>query len=217
MSELATTDQRYVPAAGRRALTALYDPAMRLTMREGTWRPKLLRRLTSGSPESVLDVGCGTGTLAIDLARAGLRTIGIDGDPDVLRRAAEKAREAGVELDLRKGLADAIPLVDVSVDRVVCSLVLHHLPLATKTRTLAECRRVLRPGGRLVVADWGRATDPLARAGFLGLQLLDGFETTRDHAAGRIPGLIADAGFSVSEFDRIRTAWGTLELLEAHR
>jgi SAM-dependent methyltransferase len=98
----------------------------------------------------------------------------------------------------------------------VLSLVLHHLGPDAKRRALADVARVLRPGGRVVVADWGKPATPLLRAAFFALQLLDGFDGTRDHAAGRLAAFVADAGFvDVRRVGRARTAWGTLELIVA--
>ena len=115
-----------------------------------------------------------------------------------------------------QGLADDLPLETACADAVVTSLVLHHLDWETKGRALREMARVLRPAGRLHLADWGRPATPLLRASFFVLQILDGFAGTRDHAAGRIPELVRAAGFTdVHVYRRLRTAWGTLELLEA--
>src|SRR4051794_8940262 len=86
-------EARYVPAAGRSSLTRLYDPLLRLTMRESAWRPDLVARVTAGGPESVLEVGCGTGTLTVALERAAprARLVGVDGDPEALDIARGKA------------------------------------------------------------------------------------------------------------------------------
>ena len=210
--------ERYVPAAGRAAFTRLYDPVVALTMREATFRGRLcaqvLDGLAPGAP--VVDVGCGTGTLAIALAAAGAETIGIDGDPEVLALAHAKAGADAVQW--RKGTATALPLPGASAERVVMSLLLHHLDADAKRTALAEAVRVLRPGGRLHVADWGRPRDPLMRGAAWALQRLDGAHGLREHLEGRLPGLLADAGLSaVALHARLRTGWGSLELLSARR
>jgi ubiquinone/menaquinone biosynthesis C-methylase UbiE len=209
---------RYVPAAGRRAFTRLYDPVVALTMREATFRGRLcaqvLDGLAPGAP--VVDVGCGTGTLAIALAAGGAVMIGVDGDPEVLGLARAKAGADAVQW--RMGSATALPLAGESADRVVMSLLLHHLGADAKRAALAEAARILRPGGRLHVADWGRPRDPLMRAAARVLQRLDGAQGLSEHLDGRLPGLLADAGLStVALHDRLRTGWGSLELLSARR
>jgi len=116
----------------------------------------------------------------------------------------------------RLGLADDLKLAAACTDAVVMSLVLHHLGPDAKRRALAEAVRVLRPDGRLYIVDWGRPATPLLRASFLVLQLLDGFDGTRDHAAGRLPEFVHDAGFTdTRRRGRLRTVWELLELLES--
>jgi SAM-dependent methyltransferase len=217
-SRLTASQSRYVPAAGRAAFTSAYDGVLKLTMREGRWRPLLRDRVAAHVPLGgrVVDVGAGTGTLAIAIAaaRGDAEVIGIDGDPGVLDRAQHK-READ-PVSWRIGFAGELDLEDASTDAVVMSLVLHHLGPDAKRAALADVHRVLRPAGRLHIADWGRPHDPIMRAAFGALQLLDGLEGTRDHAAGRLPTIVRDAGFSdVRCYRRLRTAWGSLELLEA--
>jgi len=198
--------------------TELYDRSIALTMREDRWRPLLVRQLSAALPTDgrIVDVGAGTGTLALAVAaaRPDVETLAFDGDPEALRLA--RAKPGASQVDWRPGLAGELDLADDAADAVVISLVLHHLAPAAKRRTLRDVRRVLRPGGQLHVADWGRPTTPLLRAGFLALQLTDGFEGTRDHAGGRLPNFLREAGFEdVRRYRRLRTVWGSFELLGA--
>jgi len=214
---------RYVPAAGRRVFTSLYDPVIALTMRERTFRRRLRDQLLvgtagGGAEMTLVDVGAGTGTFAIALAAAApqAHVVGVDGDEQVLGLA--RAKPGANAVSWQRGLAQELPLADESVDRVAMSLVLHHLTPDDKRAALAEARRVLRPGGRLHVADFGKPRNPILRAAFLVVQATDGFDVTRDHAAGRLPALIAAAGFTgITSHERLTTAFGTLDLLSGIR
>lgn len=213
-----TDATRYVPAAGRARLTALYDPAMAITMRERVFRPALVAAVLASRPRIVIDIGCGTGTLAAMLADTdpAVEVHGFDGDEAVLEQARTKAVLQADRVSFERALAGELPVESASADVVIASLLLHHLNPGAKLAALVEARRALRPGGCLVIADWGPAHDPLMRAGFLALQLLDGFENTRDHAAGRLPSMIEEAGFSGVRIERRwRTIWGSLELVSS--
>ncbi len=210
--------ERYVPAAGRRAFTRLYDPVVAVTMRERTFRDRLRVQVMDGLPlgGAVADAGCGTGTMAIALAGAGAAVTAVDGDPEVLALAHAKPGADAVQW--RKGTATALPLSSESADRVVMSLLLHHLGADAKRTALAEARRVLRPGGRLHVADWGQPRGALPRAGAWVLQRIDDAASLREQLDGGVAAVIAAAGFAgVAVRGRMWTAWGTLELLSARR
>lgn len=175
---------------------------------------------SAGGTGRILDLGCGTGAMAIALAQAlpAARVVGVDGDPEVLQRAAAKARAAGVEVELQEAMAQRLPLPDTSIDCVVSTLLFHHLPAKVKRAALAEARRVLIPGGRLLICDIGRARDPLMRGLFFLVQLLDGFGTTEENARGKLPEIVAEAGFTdVAVVRRFRTGAGSLDLIQGTR
>ena len=208
----------YVPALRFRALTALYDPVVRATTREGEFKRRLLDQAALGPGDRVLDLACGTGTLAIEAKRRapGAAVAGVDGDPEMLVRAAEKASAAGLAVELDEGLSTALPYADASFDRVLSTLFFHHLDLAGKRATIAEVARVLRPGGELHVADWGKPSDPVMAALSWPVRLLDGLEVTRENFDGSLPGLLAQGGLeAVAERDRLRTPLGSMVLLSA--
>jgi ubiquinone/menaquinone biosynthesis C-methylase UbiE len=209
---------RYVPALRFTWLTRAYDPIVRLTTRERRFKRMLVEQVQLRPGMHVLDVGCGTGTLAMELKRTCPEAVvsGIDGDPDVLALARAKIERAGLAIDVRHALATELPFSAATFDRVVSSLVFHHLDRETKRAALREIARVLVPGGELHIADWGRPHGPFTRAAFLGVQLLDGFETTRDSVEGVLPALIAEVGYrDVVETRRLRTPLGTIALYQA--
>ena len=210
--------QPYVPALGFDWLTRFYDPVLRATVREETFKRRLIDQAWIQPGHDVLDLGCGTATLTIMVKQTcpAARVVGLDGDPKVLAIARGKVARAGVEVELYEGMAFAPPFPPASFDRVVSSLVLHHLTSVNKRATLARVRELLRPGGELHVADWGRPQNALMWLASLGIRLLDGAETTGDNLDGRLPALMEEAGFtSVAETDRLMTAFGTLSLYRA--
>jgi ubiquinone/menaquinone biosynthesis C-methylase UbiE len=208
----------FVPAAGRFGATALYDPIVALTMREQTFRRLLVEQVAADRPATIVELGCGTGSLTVALARAlpASSLTGLDLDPDALARARVKDPSDSIEW-ICAG-ATELPIADASIDCVVCSLVLHHLTTAEKRKALSEARRVLRDGGRLQIADWGKPQDVLMQVAFSALRALDGFERTAAHARGQLPSMIEQAGFGeVRRRATLRTGWGTLELISAVR
>jgi ubiquinone/menaquinone biosynthesis C-methylase UbiE len=128
--------------------------------RERAFRRRLagLARLQPG--ESVLDVGCGTGSLAVAAKRlvgpAG-RVCGVDASGQMLARAARKAKRAGVDVAFEAGLAEALPFPDATFDAVFSTMMLHHLPPGAREQFAREARRVLKPGGRALAVDFGAA------------------------------------------------------------
>lgn len=213
-------DETYVRALRFRGLTRFYDALVGATLKEDRFRNLLLEQAGIRPGHEVLDVGCGTGTLAVLVKRArpDARIVGLDGDPEVLCLAAKKVRDAGVDVELVEGLAHRPPFPPASFDRVLSSLVFHHLTTEDKTAAFSEIFGLLRPGGELHVADWGRAQNAAMRVAFLTVQLLDGFRTTTDNVRGRLVPMMQSAGFlDVVETYREMTLFGTLSLYRARK
>jgi ubiquinone/menaquinone biosynthesis C-methylase UbiE len=203
---------RFIPALRFPFLTGFYDGVVRATVRERTFRALLVEQLAVEPGQRVLDLGCGTGTLALLVEEKGARVVGLDADAQVLALARGKARREGRELRLVRAFATAAPFAAGSFDRVVSSLVFHHLTTDEKRAALGQARRLLAPGGELHVADWGEARSVAQRLAFLPVQLLDGFETTADNVRGRLLPLMQEQGFEVTETRRLATLFGTLSL-----
>ena len=110
--------------------------------------------------DTVLDVGCGTGEVALlakPRAKEG-KVYGIDPAPEMIAVARKKAARKKLDIDFRVGVIEALPFPDATIDVVTSSLMMHHLPDELKARGLAEVYRVLKPGGRLLIADFMRPT-----------------------------------------------------------
>lgn len=213
-----TADPRYVPALRFSWLTPAYDVVVATTTRESTFKSALVEGAGIRPGQRILDLGCGTGTLALEMARRCPDAVvtGVDGDPAILQRAWGKAARSGAKVHFDHALAGALPYTDGTFERVVSSLFFHHLTWPDKEQAAREAFRVLAPGGELHVADWGRASGPVMRGAFFAIQLLDGFENTRDHVEGRLPLAFEHVGFTgVEETGTFATMWGTLSLYRA--
>lgn len=210
----------YLPALRFPVLTRFFDPFIHLVMGEERFKRALVEQAAPRPGQRILDLGCGTGTLALMAKQAepAAAVTGLDADPAILALAREKADEAGIEIELDHGLSTELPYEDGSVDTVLSTLFFHHLGGADKRRTATEIARVLRPGGELHVVDYGRPSGPLMRAAITTVRLFDGLENTRDNVAGALPEIFEAAGLEeASEGQRFRTVFGSLSLYRARR
>jgi len=165
-------------------------------VRELRQRTATLARIQLG--DAVLDVGCGTGTLAIEVARrlgrAG-RVAGIDPGTRQIARARSKAARRNLPIEFQTGVIEQLPFPDQTFDVVLSTLMMHHLPNTLKRQGLAEIARVLKPGGRLVIADFKRKQERQGQA-------------SRFHAGGSsildLAALVKDAGFEDLEMEEMR-------------
>ncbi len=161
--------------------------------RDKAVREKLVELAAPAPGENVLDVGCGTGTLAIALkSKVGMGEVhGIDASPQMIDIAKEKAAKAGCAIDFQIALIEAIPFPDGSFDLVTSSLMLHHLPDDLKRTGFGEIQRVLKPGGRFLAMDFAAHNhSPLGH-------LLAVFGHSRgENMVDKLAPMLKDAGFS---------------------
>jgi ubiquinone/menaquinone biosynthesis C-methylase UbiE len=189
---MTNAERRFLPAAGRDWFLPLYDPLTKMMGVDGA-RRMLLDQAALQPDHRVLDVGCGTGSLAVLIKRLypNVNVVGVDPDPKALGRAERKARRAAVPVRFDQGFADGLGYPDGTFDRVFSSMMFHHLEDGEKVVSLREIRRVLRPGGRLELLDFlspGHGHRPLG-------QLIHAHRRLKDNVENRIVERMATAGF----------------------
>ena len=212
------TQKDFTPALGYDFLTAWYDLTIRLTMPERKFRQVLVEKIAAEGEEKILEFGFGTGQnlLLVKKSSPLADLTGLDIDPKVRAIAEHKLLKNGlaVPLDLYDG--GAFPYQNDHFDKVYSCLVFHQLDAGTKLDCLKEIHRVLKPNGKLIIADWGKADGRRMRLAFGLVQLLDGFKTTDDNVRGRMPDFIVETGFqNVEVACSINTAIGTFSYFQA--
>ncbi len=188
-------ERNYIPAMGKRWLLPLYDPFLWLIGADRVKRP-LMEQAEIRAGVRVLDIGCGTGSLAVLIKRRhpGADVVGIDPDPPALSIAKRKANRAGLPIAFDCGFADQMPYEDGSFDRVFSSFMFHHLDANEKSATLGEIRRVLKGGGALYLLDFVRS-----HGAPHGEQLIHSRGAVADRVEGRMTSLMDEAGFVDAE------------------
>ena len=212
----------YMPTLSEHTLSPFYGTTMSLMTCERTWRRAFVKQIDPQPRDVILDMGCGTGTLAILLKQAGpsASVYGVDPDPAILTRAEAKARDKDLLIHFAQGYVQETAAIAsvIRPNKIVSSMVLHRVPLAGKRSAVLSAFASLRQGGELHIADYGRQNSPLMRFAFRQVQTLDGFESTQPNADGVLPELMREAGFDeVRENLVIPTPTGSISLYSAER
>ena len=211
----------YIPALKYHWLTRFYDPLMEWGMREKKMKMKLIHQASLQPGERVMDLACGTGTLArlLQQSQPGVQVIGVDADPEILAIAKEKVKERPVDSILfEEGFSDQLSFSSNLFHHVFTSLFIHHLTLEKKKETFEEVRRVLKSGGQFHLLDFEKPQNGWMRAVFLPVQFLDGFETTSPHVKGIIPVLLKETGFAaIEETGQFVTIVGTIRIYKSFK
>lgn len=209
--------KKYIPALGFDFLTPFYDPFQKWVLGEHKLKSRLLQEAKIEPGYRVLDLGCGTATLAILIKQnhPQAEVVGLDVDPKILEIARKKVAKAGVDIRLDQGLAYALPYPENFFDRVLSSLVFHHLTTEDKERTFQEVFRVLKPGGELLIFDFGKPQNFLARVISLYMRRL---EEAADNIQGLLLGMMISVGFQdVAEPARFMILFGTISLYRGRK
>lgn len=216
MTNSKTSD--FTPALGSIGSIRLYDRVIALLTREKHWRGKLIAVLTPLEADIIVDIGAGTGSLAILIKKIqpSVRMIAIDPDPEIEKIAENKAAKAGTDLEFISAMGDADLdhlIAPGTVDKVVSSLVLHQCPIPIKKRILGNAFRMLKPGGILYISDYGRQRSVLMKLAFNLVRMTDGYDDTRANKEGKLPDYISEAGFnSIEELNVTSTPTGSISL-----
>ena len=190
---MSETQRSYLPAAGKHWALPLYDPFVKVFGGDAA-RRALIDQAALRRGLRLLDIGCGTGTMAVLIARLHpeVSVVGLDPDPQALARAQRKASRENLAIQFDRGFSDELPYTQASFDRVLSSLMYHHLPSSEKEKTLREVRRVLRPGGSFHLLDFA---GPDSHAHGLLAHLLHANRRMQDNAESRVIDLLQLAGF----------------------
>ncbi|MEK4012764.1 class I SAM-dependent methyltransferase [Peribacillus sp. FSL M8-0224] len=190
-------------------------------MQEKKFKTHLVKQATLQPNETIMDLACGTGTLAllIQQLQPGVQVIGVDADPKILLIAKEKIKETQVSnITFEEGFSDKLPFSNNLFHHIFTSLFIHHLTLEIKKKTFKEVLRTLRSGGQFHIIDFEKPQNWLMRVAFFPIQFLDGFETTSTHVKGIIPNLLKESGFvSIEETGQFSTITGTLRAYKAFK
>jgi ubiquinone/menaquinone biosynthesis C-methylase UbiE len=210
------TEQEYIPALGLRALTPFYDFIQRWVVQDTRYKNRLIEQARIQAGHKVMDLGCGTGTLAVMVKQAqpNVEVFGLDADPEMLKVAQLKTERKSLAVKFNQGMAFDLPYPDASLDRVLSSLMIHHLKTPEKEKAAREIYRVLKPGGQLHVIDFGK---PSTFYGKLLGPFLHKFEEANDNIDGRLPIIFQGAGLDVQEKGHFRTFFGDLTFLAGEK
>lgn len=212
------TTNKYTPALGYDWLSGLYDLTIKLTMPERKIRQKLIRLLEPAAGERILEFGFGTGSnlMMTNQQNPAAHYTGLEIDPKIKAIAQKRFEKNSISIPLDIYDGGKFPYDDHSFDKVYSCLVFHHLYKHEKMHCLREIYRVLKPGGTVIIADFGKPRSLLMRACFLTVQVLDGFETTSDNLTGLLPDYLAQVGFlQVQERDFMNTLVGSFSYNKA--
>jgi len=186
-------DYKYIPPVTYPILTPLYDFFCVVSGFGSRFRGKVLDAVELRDGMTVVDIGCGTGVF-LKVAKQSfphVRFVGLDPDAQALGIAEHRFAKAGASVELKKAFAESLPLSDNSVDACFSTLALHHMPDDIKRSAIREMHRILKNGGKVVIADFGETKSTL----FHKILFFEKPEYLDGNFRGVIPQYLREIGF----------------------
>lgn len=213
---MSNTNEEYIPALSYRFLTPFYDFIQKYIVRDVRYKTRLIEQANIQPGQHVLDLGCGTGTLAVMVKQMqpSAEVVGLDADPEMLKVAKYKSSQQNAPVKFDVGFTNKLPYPDESFDRILSSIMIHHLKTPDKETTAHEVLRVLKPGGQLHIIDFGK---PYTRYGKLLGPFLHGFEEANDNIDGRLPEIFGAPGLKTKVLGNFWTFFGDLAFLKGEK
>ncbi len=213
---MSENQHAYIPALSFRFLTPFFDFIQKYIVRDIRYKLLLIEQANIQPGHKVLDLGCGTGTLAMmaKAAQPAAEVIGLDADPEMLQMAVTKSAEQKITVKFDVGFAHELPYSDASFDRVLSSIMIHHLKTPEKEKAAYEVFRVLKPGGELHIIDFGK---PVTWYGKLLGPFLHRFEEANDNIDGKLPEIFGAPGLRTTITGHFKTFFGDLAFLSGNK
>jgi len=209
----------FISALGFNGLTKRYDLLLWTTFPERKIKKALIEQLQLKGNETLLDFGCGTGTLAIMIKEQypTVNILGIDVDDNVISIAEHKIKTKGLNIPIKRFDGQNLSFAGhQQFDKIVSSFVFHHIPTALKRTLFAQLYRIIKPGGEFYVADFGKLKNFNTKVAFNFFRRVDGKDNTQINAEGLLPEFIKGGGFDdVQILSSYNTLFGTVDLIKA--
>ncbi len=203
--------EKFTPAFDLPFLTNLFDSFISRVIPEKRIKGNLIDLMNIRDEDRILDFGCGTGTLLILGKQKHPKTYfeGIDIDPKILAIAKRKIERQKLDILLTEYDGGELPEKTNSVNKVMTSLMMHHLSTDKKLKAMKEMNRILTQGGKLYIVDFGKQINPIFK--LIGNIAAKFQEEVDANFKGLIPDLMTTAGFyNVRTLNLYNTKIGTI-------
>lgn len=207
-----------IPSLRFHFLTPYYDFLFRLLLPAKNIRKTLLQIPVTTRPLNIVEIGCGTGSFTTKLAKKfpPSKIFAFDPDSKALSILTEKISKYHLyNIATQKASATQLQFNTASIDVMYSSLLFCNLNYIDKLKVISEAHRVLKNNSQFLIAEWGKPQTFIAKTGFTILQWVGGKENTEDIKNGMLPNYLLQAGFSVTESNKINTIFGTISFYQA--